>query len=137
VEGKAALFAMAAADSALTLFSAKPALPSLEVLPLDARLKNAAVSVVTYVVKAFLPSGLAVHYPLRPEGPRPRFHEHRVQVLLGLVAGGAEARVVPAAGAERDRALRVHAELRRLLVADEAELDVVGVPLLRERRGGR
>ena len=90
--GKVALFAMAAADSALTLFSARPALPSLEILPLDARLKNAAVSAVTYIAKAFLPSGLAVHYPLRPEGPPAQAWVPAVFALAAVTALAARER---------------------------------------------
>jgi tetratricopeptide (TPR) repeat protein len=51
--------------SLATLFAQgrSEALRSLEVIPFEARIENALVSYVTYVIKAVWPTGLAVFYP--------------------------------------------------------------------------
>ncbi len=65
---KAPLFVLAATMSVVTVMAqrASGAVASLEALPLGARIGNALVAYVTYVVQTVWPRGLAVFYPLRP-----------------------------------------------------------------------
>jgi hypothetical protein len=67
---KIPLLLMSAAVVVLTLRGGTQTtvLLDLETLPLAARLENAAVSCVLYLVKAAWPAGLAVYYPLPPGG---------------------------------------------------------------------
>jgi protein O-mannosyl-transferase len=62
---KLPLFALSIASCAATYLAQRPALASIEQLPLSARIANALVSYVVYLGQFFYPSGLAVFYPHR------------------------------------------------------------------------
>ena len=65
---KSPLFALSAASSVVTYFVQKGAVSSFDVLPLWMRVENAAVSYVTYIIKAIRPDNLAVIYPYPRHG---------------------------------------------------------------------
>jgi len=69
---KVPLFALAVASGVLAIHAQHQlgALPSLQTLPLDARLSNALTSFVTYLGKMVWPTDLAVFYP-HPEASLP------------------------------------------------------------------
>jgi Flp pilus assembly protein TadD len=79
---KGPLLLLAAGSSLLTLAAQGrvEALFPLEVLGWGARTGNALVSIVRYLGKTLVPTGLAFHYPLRPGGPPPS------AVLVSLTA---------------------------------------------------
>ena len=60
---KIPLFALSAAASVATVLAQTVTMASLEQLPLLPRLKNAAVSLITYLRQMFWPTDLAVFYP--------------------------------------------------------------------------
>ncbi len=60
---KLPLLALSAGASALTLFSQRGTIRSLELLPLGERVANALVSYVRYLGKLFWPIDLAMYYP--------------------------------------------------------------------------
>ncbi len=68
------------------------ALPSLESVPLDARVSNAVVSYVIYLVRAVYPVQLSAFYPL-PQGVRPWWEvwgaAGLLLVITGIVVGSA------------------------------------------------
>jgi len=66
---KVPLFLMSGISAYLTVIAQwrGGAFESLDALPFAMRLKNAAVSYVIYIQKAFWPNGLSVFYPCRPE----------------------------------------------------------------------
>ena len=63
VAEKIPLLALSAAASVATVFAQTVTMASLEQLPLLARLKNAAVSVIAYLRQTFWPTHLAAFYP--------------------------------------------------------------------------
>lgn len=67
---KVPLLVIAAAASATTVWAqgAEKAVMSLDRLPVAVRLINAPVAMMTYLAKAFWPTGLATFYPLDPTG---------------------------------------------------------------------
>ena len=60
---KIPLFVLAAVSSIVTLFAQQRAVGSLEAFPITARIFNAFVSYISYIVKMILPHNLAVLYP--------------------------------------------------------------------------
>jgi tetratricopeptide (TPR) repeat protein len=62
---KIPLFALSAAMVGLTLFATKEGgtLKSLDLFPLSARIGNALVTYLSYIIKMMWPQGLAVYYP--------------------------------------------------------------------------
>lgn len=63
---KVPLFGLSAASCAITLWAQRAggALRSLQTFSLETRIANALHSYATYIIKTFLPFGLAVYYPL-------------------------------------------------------------------------
>ncbi len=81
---KLPLAGLAAGSAAATLYAQRSfgSLASLEVVPLAARVGNAAVAYVAYLAKAFWPHPLAAYYP--HPGPRPLW---LVALAVALLAG--------------------------------------------------
>ena len=83
---KAPLFLMSAASSWVTLLAQKSggSVALSTALPLAVRLKNAAVSYVLYIQKAFWPSRLAVFYP-HPANSLPWWKAAGALAMLGAI----------------------------------------------------
>ena len=78
---KAPFLVLSAAVSALTLFTARHGLQSVEHVPMSLRLGNALCSYAIYLGQLFVPTGLAVFYPY----PRDGFPAWQIAGSAGLL----------------------------------------------------
>jgi tetratricopeptide (TPR) repeat protein len=85
--GKAPFLALAAASSLVTILAQRSgaALAGTDLIPLPARVANAAHSIVGYLGKLALPAGLVPYYPF-PEGVSPAAPAYAVPIVLVAAA---------------------------------------------------